>query len=103
LSRSNVKGRGLIAGHIARQASRSDVLTTGTKIARQAAGALWLKHFDSETIDKQLGAALDALIGIKPRDELDGMMALRNITPQNYSPDEYAARRRYFAGNAIGG
>jgi dimethylsulfone monooxygenase len=31
------------------------------------------------------------------------MLELRNITPQNLSPDEYAAKRRYFAGNAIGG
>jgi len=31
------------------------------------------------------------------------MMALRNITPANFSPDEYAAKRQYFAGNAIGG
>ena len=34
---------------------------------------------------------------------VEAMMALRNITPQNHSPEEYAARRRYFAGNAIGG
>jgi alkanesulfonate monooxygenase SsuD/methylene tetrahydromethanopterin reductase-like flavin-dependent oxidoreductase (luciferase family) len=31
------------------------------------------------------------------------MMTLRNITPQNFSADEYAAKRQYFAGNAIGG
>jgi FMNH2-dependent dimethyl sulfone monooxygenase len=31
------------------------------------------------------------------------MLAMRNITPQNFSPDEYAAKRQYFAGNAIGG
>src|SRR5215475_5076295 len=34
---------------------------------------------------------------------VEAMMALRNITPQNHSPAEYAARRTYFAGNAIGG
>jgi FMNH2-dependent dimethyl sulfone monooxygenase len=34
---------------------------------------------------------------------VERMMALRNITPQNLSPDEYAAKRQYFAGNAIGG
>jgi dimethylsulfone monooxygenase len=34
---------------------------------------------------------------------VEAMMALRNITPQNHSPEEYAARRSYFAGNAIGG
>ena len=34
---------------------------------------------------------------------VERMMALRNITPANFSPDEYAAKRQYFAGNAIGG
>jgi FMNH2-dependent dimethyl sulfone monooxygenase len=34
---------------------------------------------------------------------VERMMALRDITPQNFSPDEYAAKRQYFAGNAIGG
>jgi alkanesulfonate monooxygenase SsuD/methylene tetrahydromethanopterin reductase-like flavin-dependent oxidoreductase (luciferase family) len=31
------------------------------------------------------------------------MLTLRGITPQNTAPDEYTAKRRYFAGNAIGG
>jgi dimethylsulfone monooxygenase len=34
---------------------------------------------------------------------IERMLALRNITPQNIAPDEYAAKRRYFAANAIGG
>jgi alkanesulfonate monooxygenase SsuD/methylene tetrahydromethanopterin reductase-like flavin-dependent oxidoreductase (luciferase family) len=34
---------------------------------------------------------------------VEGMLALRNITPQTVSPEEYAAKRRYFAANAIGG
>ena len=34
---------------------------------------------------------------------VEGMLALRNITPQTVSPEEYAARRHYFAANAIGG
>ena len=34
---------------------------------------------------------------------IDGMLANRNITPQTLAPDEYAARRRYFAANAVGG
>jgi dimethylsulfone monooxygenase len=34
---------------------------------------------------------------------VEAMMALRNLTPQNQSPEEFAAKRRYFAGNAIGG
>jgi dimethylsulfone monooxygenase len=34
---------------------------------------------------------------------VEAMMALRNITAENHSPEDYAARRRYFAANAIGG
>src|SRR5262249_61331036 len=34
---------------------------------------------------------------------IDGMLANRNITPQTVPPEEYAAKRRYFASNAIGG
>jgi dimethylsulfone monooxygenase len=34
---------------------------------------------------------------------VEAMMALRNITPKNHSPEDYAARRNYFAGHAIGG
>jgi alkanesulfonate monooxygenase SsuD/methylene tetrahydromethanopterin reductase-like flavin-dependent oxidoreductase (luciferase family) len=34
---------------------------------------------------------------------VEQMMALRNITPQTVSPAEFAAKRQYFAGNAIGG
>jgi dimethylsulfone monooxygenase len=44
-----------------------------------------------------------AIIDNADWDAVEAMMALRNITPQNCSPDDYAARRRYFAGNAIGG
>jgi alkanesulfonate monooxygenase SsuD/methylene tetrahydromethanopterin reductase-like flavin-dependent oxidoreductase (luciferase family) len=34
---------------------------------------------------------------------VDGMLALKNITPQTVGPEDYAAKRRYFAANAIGG
>jgi FMNH2-dependent dimethyl sulfone monooxygenase len=34
---------------------------------------------------------------------IDGMLANRNITPQTVPPEEYAAKRRYFAANAVGG
>ena len=34
---------------------------------------------------------------------IDGMLAIKNITPQTLPPEEYAAKRRYFAANAIGG
>jgi dimethylsulfone monooxygenase len=34
---------------------------------------------------------------------IDGMLANKSITPQTVPPDEYEAKRRYFASNAVGG
>jgi alkanesulfonate monooxygenase SsuD/methylene tetrahydromethanopterin reductase-like flavin-dependent oxidoreductase (luciferase family) len=34
---------------------------------------------------------------------IDGMLANKSITPQTIPPEEYYAKRRYFASNAIGG
>jgi alkanesulfonate monooxygenase SsuD/methylene tetrahydromethanopterin reductase-like flavin-dependent oxidoreductase (luciferase family) len=34
---------------------------------------------------------------------VDGMLALKNITPETVGSKEYAAKRSYFAANAIGG
>jgi dimethylsulfone monooxygenase len=34
---------------------------------------------------------------------IDGMLANKNITPQTIPPEEYYAKRRYFASNAVGG
>jgi dimethylsulfone monooxygenase len=34
---------------------------------------------------------------------IERMLALRNITPHTMTPEDYAARRQYFAANAIGG
>jgi dimethylsulfone monooxygenase len=36
-------------------------------------------------------------------DAIDGMLANRSITPQTIAPEEYDAKRRYFASNAVGG
>ena len=34
---------------------------------------------------------------------IDGMLANKSITPQTIGPEEYEAKRRYFASNAVGG
>ena len=34
---------------------------------------------------------------------IERMLEMRNITPSSFSQDEYATKRQYFAGNAIGG
>jgi hypothetical protein len=36
---------------------------------------LWVKHSNDETIDRQLTATTAALIGVGPKDELEGMAA----------------------------
>ena len=49
--------------------SRSDYWNN--MLANQAVQALWLKHSDPETRDKQYSATVAALIGIAPKDELE--------------------------------
>jgi hypothetical protein len=41
--------------------------------------ALWLNHSDPTSRDKQYSATIAALIGIGPKDELEGMMAAQLI------------------------
>lgn len=44
-------------------------------IANGVFHTLWLKHSDQGEKDRQFGAAVAALIGIAPQDELEGMLA----------------------------
>jgi hypothetical protein len=58
-------------------------------LANQAVQALWLKNSDPETRDRQLRAAVAALAGIDPKDELEGMMAAQLIAAHNAAMDCY--------------
>ncbi len=58
-------------------------------LAMQTTQALWLKHSDPETRDNQLSAAVAALIGIGPKDELEGMMAAQLIAAHNAAMECY--------------
>src|SRR5262245_14237150 len=58
-------------------------------LANQTINGLWLKHSDSETRDKQYGATVAALLGIGPKDELEGMMAAQLIAAHNASMECY--------------
>jgi hypothetical protein len=58
-------------------------------LANQTVQALWLKHFDPETQNKQYSATVAALIGIGPKDELEGMMAAQLIAAHNASMECY--------------
>ena len=48
-------------------------------LANQTVQALWLKHSDPAARDNQYSATVAALVGIGPKDELEGMMAAQLI------------------------
>ncbi len=58
-------------------------------LANQAVQALWLKNSSPEEYDKQLGATIAALIGIAPKDELEGMMAAQLVAAHNAAMECY--------------
>ena len=71
-----------------------------TIIADQTIQALW-RHSDPKTRDKQFGATVTALIGIDPKDELEGMMAAQLIAAHNAAMECY--RRAMIAEQTFGG
>jgi hypothetical protein len=58
-------------------------------LVNQTAQALWLTRSDSEMQDKQLSATVAALIGIGPKDELEGMMAAQLVAAHNAAMECY--------------
>jgi hypothetical protein len=58
-------------------------------LAIQAVQALWVKNSSPEEQDKQLSATVAALIGIAPKDELEGMMAGQLIAAHNAAMECY--------------
>ena len=52
-------------------------------LANQAVQALWLENSSPEERDKQLSATVAALMGVAPKDELEGMMAAQLIAAHN--------------------
>src|SRR5215813_10070030 len=67
--------------------SRSD--HWNSTLANQTLKALWLEHSDPATREKQHSATLAALIGIEPKDELEGMMASQLIAAHNAAMECY--------------
>jgi hypothetical protein len=58
-------------------------------LANQTIQTLWLKNADAEEIWRQRHAAVDALIGISPRDEFEGMIASQLVACHNASMECY--------------
>jgi hypothetical protein len=58
-------------------------------LANQTVQALWLKNSSPEERDKQYSATVAALVGIAPKDELEGMMAAQLIAAHNAAMECY--------------
>jgi hypothetical protein len=58
-------------------------------LANQTAQTLWLKNSDADQVRRQRHAAVDALIGISPRDEIEGMLAAQLVASHNASMECY--------------
>jgi hypothetical protein len=58
-------------------------------IANQTIQTLWLKNSDEDERKKQVNAAVAALIGTNPNDELEGMMAAQLVACHNASMESY--------------
>ena len=58
-------------------------------IADQVINTLWTKHLDDDEANKLRSAAVEALIGIKPKDEIEGMIAAQLLACHNASMECY--------------
>src|SRR5205814_534658 len=54
-----------------------------TVVANQALQTVWLDQADPELVERARQSTLDAMIGISPRDEIEGMMAAQMIGTHN--------------------
>jgi hypothetical protein len=70
-------------------------------LANQTMAALWLKHSDETTRDRQYSATVAGLAGIGPRDELEGMIAGQLIAAHNAAMECY--RRAMLAEQTLEG
>ena len=51
--------------------------------------ALWVNNSDSQERNRQMSATVAALVGIEPKDELEGMMAAQLIAAHNAAMECY--------------
>src|SRR6478735_11682726 len=58
-------------------------------ITGQVINTLWTKHRDDDEANKLRTAAVEALIGIKPKDEIEGMIAAQLVACHNASMECY--------------
>jgi hypothetical protein len=58
-------------------------------LTNQTGAGVWVKNSSAEERDKQLSATVAALIGIGPKDELEGMMAAQLVAAHNAAMECY--------------
>ena len=58
-------------------------------LVNQSIQTLWIKHSDKETRDRQCKATVSALIGIGPKDEIEGMIAAQLLAVHNATMECY--------------
>ena len=58
-------------------------------LAAQTADTLWLKNSNTETRDRQFGATVAGLVGIGPKDEVEGMLAAQLLASHNAAMECY--------------
>ena len=58
-------------------------------LLNQAANTLWIKHSDEKTREIQCKATMSALIGMAPKDEIEGMIATQLIAAHNAAMECY--------------
>jgi hypothetical protein len=67
--------------------SRSD--HWNNNLLNQAANTLWIKNSDEKTCETQCKATMSALVGIAPKDEIEGMIAAQLIAAHNAAMECY--------------
>jgi len=72
--------------HVLRSISGSDDDDFSNNLVEQVVVALWRKHPD---FDQQIGATLAAMMGMKPRDELEGMLIGQLLASHNAAMECY--------------
>jgi hypothetical protein len=58
-------------------------------LVNQAVSSLWTAHSDDATLARQRNATVEAMIGIGPNDELEGMLAAQLIAAHNAAMECY--------------
>jgi hypothetical protein len=70
-------------------------------LANQTIQTLWLQNSDEDTRDRQFGALVAGLVGIGPKDELEGMIAAQLLAAHNAAMECY--RRATLGGQTFEG